>query len=62
VGIPGKIITVAEADTDSDGKLSEAELNALTIAQIKALATERGYTITATRKADIISEFLAQEG
>jgi len=55
-------MTVAEADTDSDGKLSESELNALTIAQIKALATERGYTITATKKADIISEFLAQEG
>lgn len=62
MGIPGKITTVAEADTDSDGKLSEDELNALTIAQIKALATELGYTITTTRKADIIAEFLAQQG
>ncbi len=34
----------------------------MTIAQIKALAAERGYTITATRKADIIAEFVEQEG
>lgn len=34
----------------------------MTIAQIKALAEEKGYTITATKKADIISEFISQEG
>jgi hypothetical protein len=51
-----------EADTDHDGKLSEAELQALTIAQLKAIAAEKGYTITATKKADIIAEILAQEG
>lgn len=62
MGIPGKIMTAAEADTDSDGQLSEDELNALTIAQIKTLAAELGYTITATRKADIIAEFLQQQG
>jgi hypothetical protein len=33
----------------------------MTISEIKALAAELGYTITATRKADIISEFTAQE-
>lgn len=33
----------------------------MTIAQIKALAEEMGYTITATRKADIIAEFLAEQ-
>lgn len=37
------------------------ELNAMTIEQIKVLATERGYTISATVKADIIEEFLAQQ-
>ena len=62
MGIPGKIMTAAEADTDSDGQLSEDELNALTIAQIKTLAAELGYTITATKKADIITEFLEQQG
>jgi len=34
----------------------------LTIAQIKAVAAEKGYTITKAKKADIIAEFIAQEG
>ena len=50
------------ADTDSDGVLSESELSALTIAQIREIAAEKGYTITASKKADIIAEFLEQEG
>lgn len=33
----------------------------MTIAQIKNLASELGYLITATKKADIINEFLSQE-
>lgn len=33
----------------------------MTIAQIKELALECGYSITATRKADIIAEFLKQQ-
>lgn len=52
----------SDADTDSDGKLSESELNALTIAQLKAVAAEKGYTITATKKADIIEQILQQQG
>jgi len=38
------------------------DVSGLTIAQIKALANEKGYTITKTRKADIIAEYEAQEG
>lgn len=34
----------------------------MTIAQIKSLAVDLGYSITATRKADIIAEFLEQQG
>lgn len=34
----------------------------MTISQIKELADSLGYTITATKKADIIVEFLAQQG
>lgn len=34
----------------------------MTIAEIKALASELGYKITATKKADIIAEFLEQQG
>ena len=44
------------ADTDA---YTEAELNAMTIAVINVLAKSLGYGITATKKADIISEFLA---
>lgn len=33
----------------------------MTIAEIKALAAELGYTITATKKADIIAEFVKQQ-
>lgn len=33
----------------------------MTIAEIKALAAELGYSITKTRKAEIIEEFLMQQ-
>ena len=33
----------------------------MTIAEIKALAAELGYSVTKTRKAEIIQEFLAQQ-
>ncbi len=55
------MITASEKSSDSD-KMSESELSALTIAQIKAIAAEKGYTITASKKADIIAEFLEQQG
>lgn len=60
-GITGDSIRFEDADTDDDNELSESELQALTISQIKAIAEEKGYTITATRKADIIAEFLAAQ-
>ena len=34
----------------------------MTVAQIKDLAGSRDYTITKTVKADIIAEFLEQQG
>lgn len=55
------MISLAAADTDSDSLLSEEELLALTIAQIKDLASQLGYEITATRKSAIIAQFLAQQ-
>jgi hypothetical protein len=33
----------------------------MTISEIKALAAQLGYSITRTRKAEIISEFLEQQ-
>lgn len=55
-------MTADVVDTDSDGKLSESELSALTVAQIKAIAAEKGYAITSTKKSDIITEFLKAQG
>lgn len=40
---------------------TEEQLNSMTIAQVKALANDLGYTIKATVKADIIAEFLKQQ-
>ena len=40
---------------------AQAELEAMTIAEIKALAQSLGYTITETTKANIITEFLTQQ-
>ena len=33
----------------------------MTIAEIKALASELGYSISKTKKADIIAEFIKQQ-
>lgn len=43
-------------------KFTAKQLKAMTIDQIDALAEEYGYTIDATLKADIIAEFLKQQG
>lgn len=34
----------------------------MTIAEIKALSAQLGYSVTKAKKADIITEFLEQEG
>ena len=47
-------------DANSDGEYSEEELMALTIRELRALASELDLTITATRKADIVAEILEQ--
>ena len=54
-------MTFSDADTDAYEELSEEELMALTVAQLKAVAAEMGITLTATRKADIIAEILAAQ-
>lgn len=56
--------TNAGESSDSNGSetYTEEQLTAMTIEQIKALANEKGYTITKTAKADIIAEFLAAQG
>lgn len=58
-------MTLADsADTDQNGKYSEEELNALTKAQIAALASELGYEgiTTSMTKAEMIAAFLTAQG
>lgn len=52
---------LSAADTNSDGELSQEELEALTVDQLRTLAEELGITLTATKKADIIAEILAAQ-
>ena len=47
-----------KVDFDDD-ELSQEELEALTVAQLRALAEDMNITLTATKKADIIAEILA---
>ena len=37
------------------------DLSGMTIAEIRSLANDMGYSVTATKKADIIGEFLMQQ-
>jgi len=62
MGVSSGFINGEESAIGSSPYLYSAdELKAMTIAQIKALATELGYSITKTLKADIIEEFLQQQ-
>ena len=49
---------INEADDEEEGSV---DLSSLTIAELKALANDRGYTVTSKKKADIIAEIEAQE-
>lgn len=58
----GTLIQYAEEyDEEFQNTYTEEELNALTIDQIKVIAAAKGYTITKTVKAEIITEFLAAQ-
>lgn len=57
------IASFSLSDEDEAVKIySETDLIGMTVASIKAIAIERGYTITKTVKADIIAEFIEQQG
>ena len=49
-------------ETPADGKETEDSLSGMTTKEIKALAAERGYKITKCAKADVIDQFLKQQG
>ena len=52
---------MARAVTEVKKEERSQNLSSLTVAELKALAKDKGYTITSTRKADIIAEIEAQE-
>lgn len=49
-------------NVESDKKYMESELSEMTNNQIRQLASDRGYSLTATNKAGLISEFLLWQG
>ena len=42
-------------------KLTQDELSNMTVAEIRSLAAQNGYKITATKKADVVSQYLEQQ-
>ena len=66
-GASGASLAAYSADYENENQsqqsaYTEERLSAMTIDAIKALAVEKGYVITKTVKADMIAEFLEQQG
>ena len=59
--LDGIIVGTVDPDSTEDHDYTEAELNELTVEQIKGLAAYKGYTISKSAKAEIIEEFLAAQ-
>ena len=59
--LDGFLVGTVDPDAAEDHDYTEAELNALTVEQIKGLAAYKGYTISKSVKAEVISEFLAKQ-
>ena len=58
ITVTGPVDDLSDADADSDNLVTREELEAMTVAQLKQLASLIGITLTATRKADIIDEIM----
>lgn len=54
--------SVASVNDTSTHKYTESELSNMTVSQLRQLASDNGYALTATNKAGIISEILSQQG
>lgn len=51
-----------EPSQSRNDKYTDSELSAMTVSQIRQLASDNGYSLSATNKAGIISEFLMYQG
>ena len=61
IEVTGPVTDLSDADANSDHSVTREELEAMTVAQLKQLATVLGITLTATRKADIIDEIIGDD-
>lgn len=52
---------MAGANNEDNREEGSQDLSSLTVAQLKALAADNGYTLTSTKKADIIAEIEEQQ-
>lgn len=59
--LDGIIVGTVDPDSAEDHDYTEAELNALTVEQIKGLAAYKGYAISKSVKAEVIEEFLTAQ-
>ncbi len=59
--LDGIVVGTVDPDSAEDHDYTEAELNALTVEQIKGLAAYKGYTISKSVKAEVIEEFLTAQ-
>lgn len=59
--LDGVLVGTVDKENTEDHDYTEAELDALTVEQIKGLAAYKGYSITKSVKAEIIEEFLAAQ-
>lgn len=53
---------ISTMSVEEEKKYTQEELQAMTVNDIKAIAGNRGYTITKVVKADVIAQFLEQQG
>ena len=58
----GQSISTMSLNSVDEKVYTQEELQAMTVKEIKAIAEARGYSITKTIKADVIAEFLSQQG
>lgn len=54
--------TDADDSTNADGEINQEILMAMTVEKIKALAQEKGIELKATKKEDLVKEFLENLG
>ncbi len=50
-----------QGEESTETKLTQDDLTDMTVAEIRSLAAQNGYKITATKKADVVQQYLDQQ-